>query len=91
MNAEIFKGILDIVSGVVPVVIFFFGIAAGYWMGRNSAERPLIQNTEPARADQGSTEEPEHGDIFKEALEEPIVDEKAVPTIIGDRRLPGGH
>lgn len=89
MNAEIFKGIIDIVNGVVPVVIFFVGIAAGYWMGRNSAEKPLIQNTEPRRASQGSTEEPEHGDIFKEALAEPTVDEKAVPTITGDRRLPG--
>lgn len=90
MNAEIFKGIIDIVNGLVPVVIFFAGIAAGYWMGRNSAERPLIQNTQPARVDQGSKDEPLEGDIFKEAQIAPDHpgQDKGIPTIIGDERMP---
>ena len=81
MNAEIVKGILDILNGIAPVAIFFFGIAAGYWMGRNSAERPLIQTTiAPKVATQGSSDEPIEGDPFREAMQED--QEKAVPTIL---------
>jgi hypothetical protein len=90
MNAEIFKGIIDIVNSLVPVVVFFFGIAAGYWMGRNSAERPFVQQTINKTVDQGSKDEPE-GDVFVEAMIRPETSEekeKGIPTIIGDERLP---
>ncbi len=81
MNAEIFKGIIGIVNGLVPVVIFFFGIAAGYWMGRNSAERPLVQTTVASKvASQGSSDEPIEGDPFREAMQEDK--EEAVPTML---------
>ncbi len=86
MNAEIFKGIINIVNGLVPVVIFFFGLMAGYWMGRNSAEKPFVQNTTaPRGVNQGSKDEPIEGDPFREAMQEDK--EKAVPTIM-DRLRP---
>ena len=68
------------------VILFFFGLITGYWMGRNSAERPFIQKTVAPKKSQGPTTEPEHGDIFKEALTEPDTDDAdRIPTM--DRRL----
>jgi len=88
MNAEVVRMLADLVDALAGVAIGFVGILLGYWMGRNSAERPFVQNTQPAQADQGSTEEP-GGDIFTEAMvEPPEKEEKGIPTIIGDKRLP---
>jgi hypothetical protein len=91
MNAEIFKSLIDLARSFSGILVFFFGILVGYWMGRNSAERPFVQQTENVLVDQGSTDEPEGGDPFVDAMteeEKPKQREKGIPTIIGDERLP---
>jgi len=92
MNAEIFKGILDIVMSLIAVVLFSLGVLFGYWMGRNSAERPFVQQTTVNKTvDQGPKDDEGAGDIFIEAQTAPDHpdQEKGIPTIIGDERLPG--
>ena len=90
MNAEIFKSILELVRSLSGILIFFLGIMAGYWMGRNSAERPFVQQTVNKVVDQGPKDDLGQGDIFIESLETPDRpdQEKGIPTIIGDERLP---
>ncbi|MHC4316575.1 MAG: hypothetical protein ACYSW3_29380 [Planctomycetota bacterium] len=86
MNATVVKALIDLLAAIGPVIIFFLGLLAGYWMGRNSAERPFIQTTvAPKVTNQGSSDEPLEGDPFREAMQEDK--EKAVPTIM-DRLRP---
>lgn len=81
MNEIVVKGLIDLMAAIGPVIIFFLGLLCGYWMGRNSAERPFVQTTvAPTKPDQGSKEEPLEGDPFREAMQED--QEKAVPTIM---------
>ena len=54
---------------VALIMLLFFALITGYSMGRNSAEKPLISK-EAKEFDQGPTEEPETGDIFKDAMED---------------------
>lgn len=66
-------------GGIVSV-----SMAAGYWAGRNSAERPFRSeaNPRPIRQDRNTTAtgEPEEGDIYAEAV---FGDDKGpVPTIL---------
>jgi hypothetical protein len=86
MNAEIVKALIDVLAAIGPVIIFFLGLLCGYWMGRNSAERPFIQTTvAPKVTAQGSSDEPLEGDPFREAMQDDV--EEAVPTFM-DRLRP---
>ena len=46
-------------------------VLLGYWMGRNSAERPLVTEAQQRPFDPGPTNEPEHDDIFRDAMTDP--------------------
>lgn len=55
------------VSFALVLFMLFVALITGYWMGRNSAEKSVISK-EGKIWDPGSTEEPEEGDIFKDAM-----------------------
>jgi hypothetical protein len=64
------------------IVIFcsFCSLMIGYWMGRNSAERPFRSELVQRRPkEQGPKDEPEEGDIFRIAME-PEEEEERIPT-----------
>lgn len=64
------------VSAVMLVIV---SILIGYALGRKTKiDEPLFQL---GLSDQGSTEEPEKGDVFHEALEEPEEKEERESTI----------
>jgi len=72
--ATLVDELLPIIILGVSALIFLLGIGfaaliTGYWMGRNSAEKPIISR-ESKTFDPGPTDEPEEGDIFREALED---------------------
>lgn len=64
----------------ILATLSFMGGAAGliylgYWMGRNSADRPVRSDNNPKLLDQGSKEDP-GGDPYEEALL-PLEDEES--------------
>jgi hypothetical protein len=86
MTPALVGAIFDVMMAMSYVLVFAMGIVAGYWMGRNSAELPFRSMQNPKKTSQGSTAEPEHGDIFREAMQEDT-DGERVPTIGLDKRL----
>jgi hypothetical protein len=87
VNTEIVHAITKFISILGAVALFFLGILTGYWLARNSQDQPFIQNkVVSSKKGQGPTIEPEHGDIFKDAMKEPDTDdEDRIPTM--DTRL----
>lgn len=81
---EVFSAIGLVCAGGLIVAA---SMAAGYWAGRNSAERPFRSEANP-RAPRLETRreaipEPEGGDFYQDAA---FGEEKSpVPTIIGGR------
>ena len=61
-----------------PVILSIICVLLGYWMGRNSAERPMISEAQQRPFDPGSTDEPDHDDIFRDAMSDP---EQVMDTI----------
>lgn len=59
---------LALLSNYFLVVVAIGCILLGYWMGRNSSEKPMRSVNNPAKRDQGSHEDP-GGDPFEEAME----------------------
>ncbi|MHC4310900.1 MAG: hypothetical protein ACYSW3_00330 [Planctomycetota bacterium] len=86
MNPLLINGIFDMMTAFSYCITLVCGIFIGYWMGRNSADQPFRSDYNVAKRDQGPKEEPEQGDIFKDAMTEPEIDEKRIPTVL-DRRL----
>ena len=70
INSLIFSGVL--------VFCAFCGCVIGYWMGRNSAERPFLSEAQPRHTDQGPTDESQV-DVFRDAMQG--ADDKRIPTI----------
>jgi len=57
-----------LITGIALIIAFVLVILyVGYWMGRNSAERPFNASEKAKPFDPGSTEEPE-GDYFLDEL-----------------------
>lgn len=79
-----------LIATVVGITVLLFFVAAalvafGYWMGRNSTERPFRSLNNPAAAkDRPPIDEPE-GDLFNDAAwGSPGTDEnQRIPTIGG--------
>ncbi len=58
-----------IILMVLTTAIAVGCVLLGYWMGRNSTERPMISEAQPPlHKDQGSKDEPEYGDLFRDAM-----------------------
>ena len=70
---------LLIVTGSILVISITF-LLIGYWMGRNSAERPFSAVKEEKEFDPGSTDEPE-GDYFKDEIPDYGETQERVATI----------
>jgi uncharacterized membrane protein len=61
--------LIPLVAVAITLACMVAGLLIGYWMGRNSAERPFVSEAAAVKvASQGPTDEPESDDIFKEAL-----------------------
>ena len=71
-------------SAVIATATAVGCILLGYWMGRNSIERPMRSDSNPRRHDQGSTEEP-GGDPFVAAMAEDDEDERRPTMLVGRR------
>ena len=78
------KEISALMSAMSYCMVLIVGLLIGYWMGRNSAERPFRSVEAPKKRHQGSTEDP-GGDLFMEALQDEEDEKKGISTI--DQRL----
>jgi hypothetical protein len=85
LNATMVKELSALFSAMSYCVVLVIGLLIGYWMGRNSAERPFRSVEAPKKRDQGSTEDP-GGDLFLEALQDDKDEKKGIPTTL-DQRL----
>jgi len=56
-----------LISVVICAVLCLGSLGLGYWMGRNSSERPFRSDMNPKEHDQGSAAEPE-GDPYFDAM-----------------------
>lgn len=79
MNAGMVKELSALFSAMSYCIVLIIGLLIGYWMGRNSAERPFRSIEAPKKRDQGSTEDP-GGDLFLEALQDDKDEKKGIPT-----------
>lgn len=79
------KDLAALMSAMSYCIVLVVGLLIGYWMGRNSAERPFRSVEAPKKRNQGSTEDP-GGDLFMEALEDDKDEKKGIPTTL-DQRL----
>lgn len=66
---------IPLISGLFVAVLCIGCILLGYWMGRNSSERPMRSIYNNPKADQGLTEDP-GGDPFEEAMEDRTSNER---------------
>ena len=85
MDATWVKELSALMSAMSYCIVLVVGLLIGYWMGRNSAERPFRSIEAPKKRDQGSTEDP-GGDLFMEALQDDEDEKKRIPTTL-DQRL----
>lgn len=60
---------------VVAMAVAVAAVFVGYWMGRNSTDRPMRSPFNPKIIDQGSGEDP-GGDPYVEAMEDPKLDDE---------------
>ena len=85
MSDSGFSIIMLFVAWVFGGVIVAASMAAGYWAGRNSAERPFRSEKNPRatrpEASRPATPEPEDGDVYQDAAFGE--DKGPVPTIMG--------
>ena len=70
---------LMIVTGVIIALSVIY-LYIGYWMGRNSAERPFNASEKEKPFDPGPTDEPE-GDYFLDELPDYGETTGRVPTV----------
>ena len=69
-----------LISVAICAVLCLGSLGLGYWMGRNSSERPFRSDLNPKVHDQGGSAEPED-DPFYAAMALP---EERIATIPGD-------
>lgn len=81
LSTEIFLAVLIIFWLAITGSVFL-----GYWIGSLSGFRSKPKEN-PVFEDQGSTAEPDQGDIFRDALTDPAEGDERKATIIIDRRL----
>ena len=69
-------------SNVVYMAVIAGAIWFGYWMGRNSSDKPLRSEENPAKTPKNvmPIDEPEE-DVFNDALKEPINPGERLATI----------
>ena len=56
-----------LVSAVLAIAVCIGCVLLGYWMGRNSIERPMRSENNPAKGHQGLSDDP-GGDPYEYAL-----------------------
>jgi len=76
-----------LISTVIAPALLYLGIWTGYWMGRNSQDKPVRSQLNPPKRPlrRKPIDEPE-GDPYVEAMTAPPTDEGRVPTLPDERR-----
>ena len=78
---EIATSLAPWISAVLGILVSVGCLALGYWMGRNSIDRPMRSVYNPGKMDQGSALDDSAGDPFAEAMMDRSVDDDRISTI----------
>jgi hypothetical protein len=80
MTMEIVTSLAPWISAVFAVAVAVGCLVLGYWMGRNSIERPMRSINNPPLMDQGAAYD-SGGDPFHEAMVDHSDDDERIATM----------